>query len=320
MFDAILVPLDGSRFGEFAIPYAEAIADATGSTVHIVHVYDHPPPADLLSLTPYHYEGVSLEEYDQAYHSDDRNYLERFAVRVAGGSQAEVQTALLEGPVLTALERYSQRHDIELVVMSTHGRTGVSRAWLGSVADTLARHLPIPMLLARPGKGDVPPARASVSRLLVPLDGSPLAESALEPAGKLAAGLGSRVTLLQVVCRNLVIGSRSIPLKTGSLKAKEEEARGYLDGVAERLRRQVDEVETKVIGHSSISQAILESVESCGADLVAMSSHGHAGVTRAILGSVADKVLRAAHVPVLLQGPVGVREEAGRRSGAVATF
>lgn len=304
MFGSIVVPLDGSRFGEHALPYAVTVARHSGSRLHLVHVYDRVSPGDLLSVTPYHYEGVDLKEYEETYLEEDRSYLDRLARRIDPDGEIAVTTALLKGEVRRALEEYADEVGAGLVVMSTHGRTGVSRAWLGSVADTLVRHISLPMLLIRPPSvATEPPSRVKLGHVLVPLDGSAKAEGAVAVARALAEGTGARMTLLHAVSPRMVVGARSYPVRTGRLEERWVDAETYLERAAAPLREAGLDVDTRVLEHDDPHGAILATALEEGADVIAMATHGYSGLARAVLGSVTDKVLRGSVLPVLVQGP-----------------
>lgn len=304
MFGSIIVPLDGSRFSEHALPYAVTVARHSGSRLHLVHVYDHASPSDLLSVTPYHYEGIDMEEYEEIYLDEDRAYLDRLARRIDPDGELSIETTLLKGEVRRALEQHAEEVEAGLVVMSTHGRTGVSRAWLGSVADTLVRHICLPMLLIRPpGTATEPPSRVEIGHVLVPLDGSPKAENAVAVARALAEGTGARLTLLHAVSPKVVVGARSYPVRTGHLEERWVDAQEYLRRIAEPLREAGLHVDTRVLEHDDPHGAILATALDEGADVIAMATHGYSGLARAILGSVTDKVLRGSVLPVLVQGP-----------------
>lgn len=304
MFGSTIVPLDGSRFGEHALPFAVAVARHSGATLHLVHVYDRASPDDLLSVTPYHYEGVDLREYEEFYQEEDRSYLQRLARRLDPEGDLEIVTTLLTGEVRPALEEYAGEVGAGLVVMSTHGRTGVSRAWLGSVADTLVRHISLPMLLVRPpAVGAEGPSQVEISRILVPLDGSRRAESAVEVARLLAEVTGAALILLHAVSPRMVVGARSYPVRTGHLERRFEDAESYLEQTAAELRQAGLDVEIRVLEHDDPHGAILAAAVEEGTDVIAMATHGHSGLARAILGSVTDKVLRGSALPVLVQGP-----------------
>lgn len=305
MLDTLLVTLDGSDFGEQALPFASAIAERTRASVHLTHVRCCDPPTDLLQNTPFQFEGVSMEAYDEKHAEEQLAYLEE---RVEGLKaelpNSKVDSSLVEGYVTEALERQAQAVKADLVIMTTHGRTGVSRAWLGSVADSLVRHSSFPLLVIRPMDDGNTFPQPRFDRILVPLDGSPIGEGILEPALALARPMGARLTLLHVVAPHVTMGARVSPLPKGHLKERLQKAEQYLGGVTDRLRADGYEAEAVIESHFAPARSILQTAESREADLIAIATHGYTGVKRAILGSVTDKVLRAARWPLLLERPV----------------
>ncbi len=306
MLDQLLVSLDGSEFGEHALPFAKAIAAATGAGVNLSHVNCCDLPTDLLQNTPFQYEGVDMAAYEGKHAEEQRKYLkEREMALRAELPLNRVCSALLEGYVTEALERHAREIDAKLIVMTTHGRTGASRAWLGSVADSLVRNSTFPLLVIRPLEdgGSTFPTPA-FGHILVPLDGSHVGEKILGPATLLGKAMGSRFTLLHVVPPHVTVGARMSPLPSGNLEGKLAGAEAYLAGVAARLGAEGFEVRTRIESHFAPARAILQLGESEEVDLVAIATHGYTGMKRAILGSVTDKVLRGARWPLLLARPL----------------
>ena len=306
MLDQILVTLDGSEFGEQALPFTKAIAEKTGASVNISHVSCCDPPTDLIQNTPFQYEGVSMEAYAEKHADEQRAYLKRQEVALKAELPGNrVCSALLEGYVTEALERHAREIDAKLIIMTTHGRTGVSRAWLGSVADSLVRNSTFPLLVIRPLEDGESFPSARFEHFLVPLDGSETGEKILEPALALAKAMGSRLTFLHVVSPHVTLGARVSPLPSGHLEDRLAKAEAYLAGVTERVGGEGVEADFRIESHFAPARAILNCAEEAGVDLIAIATHGYTGVKRAILGSVTDKVLRAAKWPLLLDRPEG---------------
>jgi len=304
MLDQILVTLDGSEFGEQALPFAKAIAEKTGASVNISHVSCCDLPTDLIQNTPFQYEGVSMEAYAEKHADEQREYLRRQeSAMKAELPRNRVCSALLEGYVTEALERHAREIDAKLIVMTTHGRTGVSRAWLGSVADSLVRNSTFPLLVIRPLEDGESFPSARFEHFLVPLDGSGPGEKILESTLPLAKAMGARITLLHVVSPHVTLGARVSPLPSGHLEERLAKAEAYLAGVKDRLTAEGVETSYRIESHFAPARAILSIAEGEGADLIAIATHGYTGVKRAILGSVTDKVLRAAKWPLLLERP-----------------
>jgi nucleotide-binding universal stress UspA family protein len=206
---------------------------------------------------------------------------------------------------------------VDLVVMTTHGRGALGRIWLGSVADQLIRDMPMPMLLVRPEDAAPNLGREAVlNHLLVPLDGSPFAEQILESAVALGSLMDADYTLTRVIKPPCPGGydfhGSSFGLEAQMLldqidRAQEQlrkEAEDYLHGVAERLRERSLRVHTRVEVEEHPAAAILKSATAPAIDLVALETHGRRGLSRLFLGSVADKVIRAASLPVLVHRPL----------------
>jgi nucleotide-binding universal stress UspA family protein len=304
MLSQLMVTLDGSDFGEQALPFVRAIARRTGASVNLSHVSCCEPPTDLLQNTPFQYEGVSMDAYMEKHTHQQRSYLlQREAALKAELPDNRVCSALLEGYVTEALERHAREIGADLVVMTTHGRTGVSRAWLGSVADSLVRNSHFPLLVIRPLEDGESFPEVRFEHFLIPLDGSEVGEAILAPAAELGRAMGARFTLLHVVSPQVTLGSRAAPLPSGQVAERRERAEAYLAGVAERLGGEGIEARWKIESHFATARAILKTAEDEEADLVAIATHGYTGVKRAILGSVADKVLRGAQWPLLLKRP-----------------
>jgi nucleotide-binding universal stress UspA family protein len=297
MFQSLLVPLDGSPFGEQALPLAQEIARRSGAAVEVAHVHD--PVADRL-LTYY--------TLDPRVKESERAYLRSQAGPPAALPGGSATSALLNGPVVDALREHAAAIHADLVVMTTHGRGPLSRFWLGSVADQLVRHLSIPILLVRPR--DAPPdpqgEKPVLRRVLVPLDGSALAEQILEPALALVELMGAKCCLFRVV---EPVG------KPATLNRRQEDARAYLEQVAQPYQARSLPVHTRVAVHSHPAAAILDEAQALRIDLIALATHGRGGLKRLLLGSVADKVLRGASIPVLVRRPVGVAAGQGPRAG-----
>lgn len=296
MFGKILVPLDGSAFAETALPWALAVSRKAGSTVELVSVIEEESAY------------VDLAWRDAA--ADwSASYLEKTAAELRPRAGGELTTRLLEGRVWEAVVERAAAGEAGLIVMATHGRGAVSRAWLGSVADAVVRHTEQPVLLIRPEE-EVPRSPAaedvSVGTVLIPLDGSELSHAAVEPALELGSLFGARYRLLRVVAVPAESPSPYVPLATpASVDLIESVRRGAVDGVekaASEMRARGVEVEAEVVVDVRPAHVILERAKERGA-LIALATHGRGGLSRVVLGSTADKVVRGAHGPVLVVRP-----------------
>lgn len=316
MFEAILVPLDGSPFGEEALAMGTAIAHRTGARLHLVHVHAPAPDgaADDARQARAYLDEVSGRMCEELGESCSFRVVEARPAR--GISLAPPTSALSD-----ALHDYVAHEDIDLVVMTTHGRSGLSRAWLGSVADAFVRQNPVPVLLLRPGRGSRA-ARADARAfrtVLIPLDGSAAAEEIFEPALALAAE-GARIILLRVVAPAFDMGSpyvmRSVHVDAETTRERRIQAEDALAHAAQRLRARDAVVTTTTTVDPVPADAILGLAEDQGVDCIAMATRGLGGWSRVVLGSTADKVVRAASLPVLLLRPESAHLEG--RLAAVA--
>ncbi len=271
MFERIMVPVDGSELAERALGYVERIAPITGATIHLVEVVQVlPSPA--LSYVP----TVVPEGAYEAGEEEAAGYLVAMRQRLAAAGVGDVRAVELDGEPASRLLDYEREANIDLVVMCSHGRTGMARFALGSVAERLIQYGAIPVVLVR-AFGEVAVPR----HVLVPLDGSERAEAALDTVERLPTGIVREVTLLRVI-RSAEEGS---------------EADRYLQGIAGRLQRVNLEAHRRV-EQGDPAQRI---VEAAGSDkFVVMTTHGRTALTRWALGSVAERVVRGGVSAVML--------------------
>jgi nucleotide-binding universal stress UspA family protein len=302
VFRSILVPLDGSAFAEQSLPLALAVARGAGATLHFVQVHAHyelqEPVCGWLPYDPV--EDAQLKQAEQSY-------LDALALRLRERSLVPVTTAVVAGLAADGILSHGRACTADLIVMSTHGRGPLSRAFLGSVADQLVRQATIPVLLVRPQEPfPQPSAESVIRRILVALDGSQLSEQILGPAVELGRSMGAAITLLHALPPLRYPADRPPSGSQGSPSAREanqaKEACAYLEGLAERLREQSLDVQVRVV-HGAHAATVILGEAAGGFDLVALTTHGRGGFKRLFLGSVADKVIRGAPVPVLVYRP-----------------
>jgi nucleotide-binding universal stress UspA family protein len=236
-------------------------------------------------------------------------YLDQLAVRLAQHWPLQISTVVRYGPAADTLHAHALASAADLVVMTTHGHGPLSRIWMGSVADKLMRRLPMPILLTRPHEGAIDllanMGAPALQHILIPLDGSALAEEIVEPAVALGRLTGAKYTLVQALeplAAQHTIPPYAVGLDLGVLAEIREYARNYLEQIANRLRAQSLQVHTALVD-AQPHAAILDYAHQHAVDLIAMATHGHGGAARMLLGSVADKVIRGSGVPVLLKRP-----------------
>jgi nucleotide-binding universal stress UspA family protein len=307
---SILVPLDGSPLAEQAIPIAQAIAQRARCKLKLVLVHQ-----ESILMKP----GPDYTKLELTMQKADREYLKSVTTAMRERLGRMVSSAVLQGsPVAQTLATYTRELGADLVVMTSHGRGGVCRAWLGSVTDQLIRSAEVPVLVVRPGEaGAARPVWPG--EILVALDGSPLAEAALEPAIDVARLWDAELSLVQVV-RPITPASGPHLTFPSSYSdqvtaMRRESAHDYIRDVAERVGESgVRASGVAVIGRT-VPETLIDLAEPERVGLMVVATHGLGGVRRMVLGSVADKVVRGANVPVLVVRPTGRR--ARRKSGEV---
>lgn len=305
-FKSILIPLDGSPFAEQAVPLASELVKRGGASLHLVLVHQMQTAAmDTAVINMFNHAESATRNYEQAY-------LDGYAAELRAAGIDVGSTVTLEGPTAQSLAQYVRDTGIDLVIMATHGRGGIQRAWLGSVADQLIRSLQVPVLLVRPTEQG--PVRAPTKgQILVPVDASTLAEEVLEPAAKLARIWDSEISVLQVVPPVVLAQDAMVAISAAYdeelTSLRREQAQPYVDGVADRLRGQGLRANGAAVVGALVAETILTTARSGEVSLIAVATHGRGGLQRLALGSVADKLVRGADVPVLVYRPTGARKE-----------
>ena len=295
MYSRIIVPLDGSEQAGRALPHAEALASRLGASLTILRATLSPSMLVSAEIDP-----APLIERDRLDAGEYTVALEE-RLRYRGLS---VATEIPPGPAAAAIIEEARQVGATLIVMTTHGRSGLGRAVYGSVADEVLRKAPCPLLLV-PLRGDDPgdtadgitPLVPAYAHVLVALDGSKLAEQVLPHVEALAEGFGSVVTVLRASSRPSTMLTAVEQVRLLELDRRETAA--YLSAVAERLQAHGVGVATaNPVGPAPAE--ILEATRQIGADLIAMTTRGWGRLGRLVLGSVAEAVLRDATCPILL--------------------
>lgn len=318
----ILVPLDGSGFAEAVIAHAITMAAATHAKIRFLRVV--PPPTLIepvgMGFTP----SPSVWEAWAEEPARARLYLSSLDAllnkRGLGvDADTAVDTVVLQGDPASSIVEYAQEHpEVALIAMSTHGRSGISRWFMGSVAEKVLHSSPVPMLLVRAQERDTLVGDATqfpvrqYRTILVPLDGSSLAEQALKEAQTLATQLSATLQIVSVIppVENWeMVAEASTPFRIEDVGQEQlQSVTRYLQSVAERLREEGLTVQEEV-DYGEPAEQILRRSESGVADLIVMCSHGRSGLLRMWLGSVAMKVMHAANVPVPMVRAVAASTE-----------
>jgi nucleotide-binding universal stress UspA family protein len=281
MYDTIVVATDGSHDADAAVDSAVALADRFDAALHGVHV------AEPGALPP----GVTDDDASDAATAGKRA-LERFADRAADAG-VEATTAFLDatGATHDGILTYADDRDADLVVVGTTGRTGVDRLVVGSVAERTLRDATVPVLTVHADA----PVDPDVQRVVVPTDGSDPASRAADHAVGLAATTDADLHAVHVVDTGVVHAGVDSEAVVEALEAAGREALDRVVTTAE---------EAGVTAHTDVRrgrphEAILDYATEVDADLVAMGTHGRTGIQRVLLGSVTERVVRTAEMPVL---------------------
>ena len=290
MYERILVPLDGSPLAEQVLAYVSVLGKAFGSSVTLFRTFD-PVPEEMSD--PDH--GVYIDRLAEAFRNTTLEYLGRVKSSMTELGDA-VSTSAHEGDAASLIVNEAAKDPNTLIVMSTHGRSGITRWVLGSVTDKVLRAAANSLMIirARPQEGFTAGLVATrserwstsvqIDTLVVPVDGSPMAEEVLPHVTAISKAVGAKVSLVRVA-----------PSPDGQAEARE-----YLSQLGERLRQEgVTSVEEHVL-NGEPAGALLDMLESSPHAMVTMTTRGRSGLERWVLGSVTDRIVRHSGTPVLV--------------------
>jgi nucleotide-binding universal stress UspA family protein len=314
MFKRILVPLDGSARAEKAIPVAARIARAYGASITLLSITETPVEYGPYLAPPTSYAKEAVKA--------DLERLKEYLEKVVQFKELEgisVEVKPLFGAAAPTIIAAAQAFHASLIVMCSHGYTGFKRWMLGSVADKVARHATVPLLILREGAALPATAPDQPVRALVALDGSPLSEAVFDPVAYLVAGLAETTShrgqlhLLRVI--DLPYGSGKLRSQTFINNYTRDEAvkaaQDYLTSLTARLEEaglaSLDiTVTTTVESDPEVAEAIISQAESAAGkpvDVIAMATHGRGGMQHFVMGSVTERVLHHSKLPMLIVRP-----------------
>jgi nucleotide-binding universal stress UspA family protein len=293
MYRRILVPLDGSKVAEQVLPYARYLAGKLKIPVDLLAVVDVVGMTGSMETS----NARNLDAFVAENVRRSETYLEKIGKTFAGASGHTVMKGKPEEVVIKTAASYGDM----LIAMATHGRSGLNRWLLGSVAEKVLRGTINPLLLVRATEHSKSEGEITIKRVIVPLDGSPLAEKVLPHISALAKPLAFETVLLRAYNLRQVLSTFEdyIP-DWDALEAEAMgEAMSYLDSKVRELKSQgLAEVSTRT-SEREIAQEIID-VASEPNSLIAMSTHGRTGAKRWVMGSVTEKVVRHSTSPVLV--------------------
>jgi len=280
----ILVPLDGSSLSEAIVPVAEALARDYGAELVLLRA--------VLART-----AAGSEAPDAKRAGEAEAYLTRIAEGLQRRGLARVRWSISHAGPEQAIAEAAVQNGVDLIAMTTHGRSGLGRLLLGSVAESLVRQAPAPVLLVR---GQLSPSPGRITKILVPLDGSELSAAILPLVERLAGPFDLSIALLQAVEPLPSAAMTELSPKLEEVLARRQtEAEGYLSKVASAVGEKGLRVQHAVRAGTAVD-VIQEYARDERIGLIAMTTHGRTGLGRLLFGSVAERVLRTAAVPVLL--------------------
>ena len=318
MYKVIMVPTDGSGFDREAIRVALRIAERSNAKVRLVRVL---ASDSFFGTTPEAHWTPMSAEAGQSERTSALSGLYALAAECRSGFKPDVTVDLHGGPVADVLQGYARRHHVDLIVMSTHGRTGVSRLSLGSVTDSLIRHTSIPVLVVKSPESYLNrQVGHAFKRIVVPLDGSTLAEQVLPRVLTLAKLEDAEVSLLQVLIPHSYSQKEMFDPNLPWWDKDVSLAQAYLFRIASRLRRNGLMVTTDIVIGENAADAIGDFASREKADLIAIATHGRGGLARMLRGSVADAIMHSGKMSMLVWKPddVANKEEAPDVNGDLA--
>jgi len=312
MYKVIMAPTEGSESERVAISVAVKLAQRFDADLHLVRVESTPLVIETVVRPP------MLEITEQALREERLarlHKLEALGTECRALGAIRVTTALEDGPVGPALRDYAEKFNVDLIVMSSHARGGLRRIALGSITDYLIRNTHIPVLVVKQPASFIGATREeTVCRIVVPLDGSALAEQILPEIVTLALRLNATVSLLHVLTP--VNYSQRQLMQPGMpwWDADIAIADAYLARAASRLTEQGLAVTKDVVLSEDVSTAILDYAARARADIIAIATRGKGGTNRFVFGTVADEVTRNSPGSLLVFHPrVGAATENAAR-------
>jgi len=306
MFDPILVPLDGSLLAECVLPHAIAIAQAFNARIILLRVLEK------------NRSNGSAQIFDllnwQIKKTEAKLYLEKISARLAK-SQLRIDATVLEGLMAESITEFAQSQGVNLIILSSHGRSGVSQWGISSVAQKIILGSPTSVLIVRAHQPAVSELKEqSYRQILVPLDGSQRAEYALPLITLLARFHKSRTHILHVVktpemARRMPPTQEDVDLSNRIVKLNREEAVQYLEQVKSRSHLDGIDVQTHLITSDNAAVALHELVEQEHIDMVALNAHGYSGNNQWPYGSMVINLILYGTVPLLIVQDLPAKKE-----------
>jgi len=294
MYEKILVALDGSQLSEQILPYSRLLADKLKLAVELIHVINPDLATPTSAAGQARYQDVLAAENEKGL-----VYLKKIAGSFALASK--IQCSVAPGNPAEVIVDKAAADRQTLIAMTTHGRSGINRWLIGSVADKVLHAAANPLLLVRAGETAAVQGTAAWQRMIVPLDGSPLAERVIPNAAELARPLGLEVVLMRVFgVPTPVFAEDYGPYVEELWTQLEDEAQKYLTEKKQQLLAHGLTNVVTIVTAGFPAEKIIDAARERKDALVAMSTHGRSGFNRFVMGSVTDRVVRHSGDPVLI--------------------
>jgi len=306
MFDPILVPLDGSLLAECALPHSIAFTCAFGAKVTLLRVLDKNQAGEKAQL-------FDLVNW-QINKTGARQYLEKTCARIQKAG-LRIESAVLEGLVAESIIEYSQRQGMKLIVLSSHGRSGLSQWGLSSVTQKIIFGAPTSVLIIRahqPASNEL--IEQQYKQIMVPLDGSRRSENVLPMVTLLARFFQSRIHIVHVVktpemARQMPLAHEDVELSERIVTRNREEAIRYLDQVRLHSPLEGIDIQTHLLTSDNAAAALHELADKEGIDMVVLSAHGYSGYNQWPYGSMVNNFVLYGKVPLLVVQDLPAKEE-----------
>lgn len=311
MYKAIMAPTDGSETEKPAILVAVRLAQCLKADLHLVRVLAPPLVADTPNAPVLEITEQAIRDLRRARHND----LKRLGEEVRSLADIRVTTELKIGQVTQMLRDYAEEAKVDLMVMSSHSRGGISRATMGSVTDYLIRNTHIPVLVVKPPAifFDVD-GKPTVTRIVVPVDGSAIAEQIFPEVAAIAAPLKANVNLFHVLTPTTYSQREIMQPGLPWWDADTESANAYLATAADYFASRGIPVNKEVALSEDVASAILDYCTRIQAGLLAVATRGRGGLRRLVFGTVADELARKSRISLLVFHPKNEGSEGTRQS------
>ena len=294
MYTRMLIPLDGSKVAEQVLPYARFLAKALTIPVELLGIVDPVPLADFAEV----WQGLQLDELVAREMSGSSEYLENIARSFAG---VQIKCSVLKGTPEEVIIETAASDKNTLIAMATHGRSGMQRWLLGSVTDKVLHEATNHLFLVRASEQGKTDGEAALKTVVVPLDGSSLAEMALRYVEDLAKKMKLELVLVRAHALPPTVSAEDYGTYTDEVIAQlEAEAEDYLAEKVKAMEGKGFESVSSVLKRGYGAEEIITLARETPDNFIAMCTHGRSGIRRWVLGSVTERVVRHSGDPVLI--------------------